>query len=71
VTKSLYFNNAQKAKGSKMEKKTDLSNLATEATEAMVASIPTTPVQPQAETPCTEKDTACNKRWIDSLSDCC
>ena len=68
MTKSLYFNNAQKAKGSKMEKKTDLSNL---ATEAMVASIPTTPVQPQAETPCTEKDTACNKRWIDSLSDCC
>ena len=51
-----------------MEKKTDLSNL---ATEAMVSSIPTTPVQPQAETPCTEKDTACNKRWIDSLSDCC
>jgi hypothetical protein len=68
VTKSLYFNYAQKAKGSKMETKTDLSDL---ATEAMVASIPATTVQPQAETPCTEKDTACNKRWIDSLSDCC
>jgi hypothetical protein len=64
----LYFNNAQKAKGSKMENKADLSDL---ATEAMVASIPATPVQPQAETPCTEKDTACNRRWIDSLSDCC
>jgi hypothetical protein len=51
-----------------MEKKADLSDL---ATEAMVASIPATTVQPQAETPCTEKDTACNKRWIDSLSDCC
>jgi hypothetical protein len=64
----LYFNNAQKAKGSKMTKQADLSDL---ATEAMVASIPATPVQPQAETPCTEKDTACNRRWIDSLSDCC
>jgi hypothetical protein len=64
----LYFNNAQKAKGSKMENKADLSDL---ATEAMVASIPATPVQPQAETPCAEKDTACNRRWIDSLSDCC
>jgi hypothetical protein len=51
-----------------MEKKADLSDL---ATEAMVASIPATTVQPQAETPCVEKDTACNKRWIDSLSDCC
>jgi len=51
-----------------MENKANLSDL---ATEAMVASIPATPVQPQAETPCTEKDTACNKRWIDSLSDCC
>jgi hypothetical protein len=68
VTKSLYFNNAQKAKGSKMTKQADLSDL---ATEAMVSSIPAKPVQPQAETPCTEKDTACNKRWIDSLSDCC
>jgi hypothetical protein len=64
----LYFNNAQKAKGSKMTKQADLSDL---ATEAMVASIPATPVQPQAETPCSEKDTACNRRWIDSLSDCC
>ena len=68
MTQSLYFNYAQKAKGNKMENKADLSDL---ATEAMVASIPTTSVQPQAETPCTEKDTACNKRWIDSLSDCC
>jgi len=68
VTQSLYFNYAQKAKGNKMENKANLSDL---ATEAMVASIPATPVQPQAETPCTEKDTACNKRWIDSLSDCC
>jgi hypothetical protein len=68
VTKSLYFNYAQKAKGNKMENKADLSDL---ATEAMVASIPATTVQPHAETPCTEKDTACNKRWIDSLSDCC
>ncbi len=68
MTKSLYFNYAQKAKGSKMENKADLSDL---ATEAMVASIPATTVQPQAETPCTEKDTACNRRWIDSLSDCC
>ena len=51
-----------------MEKKTDLSNL---ATEAMVASIPAKPVQPQAETPCDDKDTVCNRRWIDSLSDCC
>ncbi len=68
MTKSLYFNYAQKAKGSKMTKQADLTEL---ATEAMVASIPATPVQPQAETPCTEKDTACNKRWIDSLSDCC
>jgi hypothetical protein len=68
VTKSLYFNNAQKAKGSKMTKQADLSDL---ATEAMVASIPAKPVQPQAETPCSDKDTACNRRWIDSLSDCC
>jgi hypothetical protein len=68
VTQSLYFNYAQKAKGNKMETKTDLSDL---ATEAMVASIPAKPVQSQAETPCVEKDTACNKRWIDSLSDCC
>jgi len=68
VTQSLYFNKAQKAKGSKMTKQADLSDL---ATEAMVASIPAKPVQPQAETPCTEKDTACNRRWIDSLSDCC
>jgi hypothetical protein len=68
VTKSLYFNYAQKAKGSKMETKADLSNL---ATEAMVASIPAKPVQPQAETPCADKDTACNKRWIDAFSDCC
>ncbi len=51
-----------------MTKQADLSDL---ATEAMVSSIPAKPVQPQAETPCTEKDTACNKRWIDSLSDCC
>ena len=68
MTKSLYFNYAQKAKGSKMETKADLSNL---ATEAMVASIPAKPVQPQAETPCADKDTACNKRWIDAFSDCC
>jgi hypothetical protein len=51
-----------------MTKQADLSDL---ATEAMVASIPAKPVQSQAETPCVEKDTACNKRWIDSLSDCC
>ena len=51
-----------------MTKQADLSDL---ATEAMVASIPAKPVQSQAETPCTEKDTACNRRWIDSLSDCC
>ena len=51
-----------------MENKADLSNL---ATEAMVASIPAKPVQPQAETPCADKDAACNKRWIDAFSDCC
>ena len=51
-----------------MENKADLSDL---ATEAMVASIPATPIQPQAETPCAEKDTACNRRWIDAFSDCC
>jgi hypothetical protein len=68
VTKSLYFNNAQKAKGSKMTKQADLSDL---ATEAMVASIPANPTQPQAETPCADKDTACNRRWIDAFSDCC
>jgi len=68
VTKSLYFNNAQKAKGSKMTKQADLSDL---ATEAMVASIPAKPVQPQAETPCADKDTACNRRWIDAFSDYC
>ena len=67
MTKSLYFNYAQKAKGSKMETKVDLSDL---ATEAMVASIPAKPIQ-QAETPCNEKDTACNRRWIDAFSDCC
>jgi hypothetical protein len=66
VTQSLYFNHAQKAKGSKMETKTDL------ATEAMVASIPTTPVQPQqADVPCDVSDKACTRRWIDSFSDCC
>ena len=69
MTKSLYFNYAQKAKGSKMETKADLSNL---ATEAMVASIPTTPVQPQqADVPCDVSDKACTRRWIDSFSDCC
>jgi hypothetical protein len=68
VTKSLYFNNAQKAKGSKMTKQADLSDL---ATEAMVASIPAKPIQPQVETPCADKDTACNRRWIDAFSDCC
>jgi hypothetical protein len=51
-----------------MNKQADLSDL---ATEAMVASIPAKPIQPQAETPCDEKDTACNRRWIDAFSDCC
>jgi hypothetical protein len=51
-----------------MTKQADLSDL---ATEAMVASIPATPIQPQAETPCADKDTACNRRWIDAFSDCC
>lgn len=23
------------------------------------------------ETPCTDKDQACNRRWIESISDCC
>ena len=70
MTQSLYFNKAQKAKGSKMTKQADLSDL---ATEAMVASIPAKPIQtqPQAETPCAENDKACTRRWIDSFSDCC
>jgi hypothetical protein len=51
-----------------MTKQADLSDL---ATEAMVASIPAKPVQPQVETPCADKDTACNRRWIDAFSDCC
>lgn len=50
-----------------MDKQTDLINL---ATEAMVASIPAEPVQPQAESPCADKDTGCNRRWIDAFSDC-
>jgi hypothetical protein len=51
-----------------MNKQADLSDL---ATEAMVASIPAKPIQQPAETPCDEKDTACNRRWIDAFSDCC
>ena len=70
MTKSLYFNHAQKAKGSKMENKADLSDL---ATEAMVASIPAKPIQTQtqSEMPCDTSDKACTRRWIDSFSDCC
>jgi hypothetical protein len=26
--------------------------------------------QPEEKTPCAEHDTACTRRWIDSLSDC-
>lgn len=37
------------------------------ATEAMVKSIP---VQPEAVSPCADKDTVCNRRWIDAFSDC-
>ena len=51
-----------------MTKQADLSDL---ATEGMVASLPAQPIQPQAETPCAEKDRACNRRWIDAFSDCC
>ena len=52
-----------------MENKADLSDL---ATEAMVASIPAKPLEaPKLETPCADKDTACNQRWIDAFSDCC
>ena len=69
MTKSLYFfNRAQKAKGSKMEKQKDVSDL---AHEAMVTSIPAKPIQPEAVMPCAEEDKACTKRWIDSFSDCC
>jgi hypothetical protein len=71
VTKSLYFNYAQKAKGSNMETQANLGDL---ATEAMIASIPAKPIQPQQQaetTPCADNDKACTKRWIDSFSDCC
>ena len=65
---AIFFNYAQKAKGSKMEKQDNLSDL---AHEAMVASIPAKPIQQQTETPCADDDKVCTKRWIDSFSDCC
>jgi hypothetical protein len=37
------------------------------ATEAMAKKIP---VQPEAESPCADKDTSCNRRWIEAFSDC-
>jgi len=77
VTKSLYFNYAQKAKGSKMANYnvSGLQTLSDLAAEAMVKSIPSKPLettQPaEKETPCADNDKACTKRWIDSFSDCC
>ena len=42
------------------------------AAEAMVKSIPTKPLEEsKSESPCDDKDTACNQRWIDAFSDCC
>lgn len=45
------------------------------AHEAAIKSIPSTPLettQPaETVTPCADKDSACTKRWIDSISDCC
>ena len=44
------------------EEKKDVPDLATEA--AVLSLIPDEVV------PCKENDTACTKRWIESLSDC-
>ena len=77
VTKSLYFNYAQKAKGSKMANYnvSGLQSLADLAHEAAIKSIPGKPLettQPaETVTPCADNDKACTKRWIDSISDCC
>ena len=53
-----------------------LETLADLAHEAAIKSIPSKPLdttQPaETETPvCADKDSACTKRWIDSISDCC
>lgn len=53
-----------------------LQSLADLAAEAMVKSIDNKTLdttQPaETETPvCADKDSACTKRWIDSISDCC
>jgi len=41
------------------------------AQEAMIKSIVTKPAEPVKVTPCADKDTECNQRWIDAFSDCC
>ena len=52
-----------------------LQSLSDLAAEAMVKSIDSKPQKtttPEpAVSPCSDKDTACTKRWIDSFSDCC
>jgi len=55
-----------------------LQTLSDLAAEAMVKGIPskpletTQPAEAETETPvCADKDSACTKRWIDSISDCC
>ena len=53
-----------------------LKTLADLAHEAAIKSIPSKPLETtepaQTETPvCTDNDSACTKRWIDSISDCC
>ena len=44
------------------EEKKDVAEL---ATEALVLSL-----IPEETTPCQDKDKACTKRWLESLSDC-
>ena len=52
-----------------------LQSLADLAHEEAIKSIPSKPLettQPaEPVTPCADQDTACTKRWIDSISDCC
>jgi hypothetical protein len=45
--------------------------LADLAHEAAIAAIPTPePKKEEPSTPCATKDVNCNRRWIESLSDC-
>lgn len=49
-----------------------LADLAHEAAMKGIISKPLETTEPAVtETPCAEKDSACTKRWIDSIGDCC